>query len=338
MTPSLETGRLRIAVAMTTCDAEPFLSAQLESIAGQTRLPDLVVVSDDASTDATVRILREFSRTAPFPVRIYPQPSRLGVLGNSGVALAAACESGDVIVPCADDDKWLPQKIASLEAAFSGSGSLALWTSDAEWIDGDGRRLGVLMSDLVHLDAGVFERGDGLPRLLHGQTLSGGAMAVRRDVAEAAVPFPQDSDERGRIFEEDAWIAVMGRLLGAILVDDRPLLLYRRYPGQLSDTTARPKVELGRVGTIRRYGCATALAAERVRARPHAPWDPRQIAVLFEIEALFKARTAPRGTPGRWRAIVRQVRSGAYNRHTRGLLTALSDLIRAGGKSPRYRP
>lgn len=331
------THRIRIAVAMTTCDAEPFLRAQLDSIATQSRLPDCVVVSDDASTDATLRILEDFALTAPFPVHIHRQSRRLGVHGNSGFALAAACELGKVVVPCADDDLWQSDKIASIEAAFADRGSLALWCSDAEWIDSEDRRLGVLMSDLVHLDIDVLERGDGLPRLLHGQTLSGGTMAIRRDVVEVSVPIPESSDARGVIFNEDAWIAVMGRLLGDIALDERPLLLYRRYPGQLSDTSGPAKVELDRVATINRYWRAAALAAERVRSRPDVGWNQQQTATLFEIEALFAARSAPRGTPGRWRAILHQVRAGAYARHTRGARTALSDLVRPGRQSSGHQ-
>lgn len=332
------TQRPRIAVAMTTFDAERFLRAELESIAAQTRLPDCVVVSDDASTDRTLRILDDFSRTAPFPVHVHPQWKHQGVHANTGIVLAAAGEWGDVIIPCDDDDLWQPEKLAAVQASFSRCDSLALWCSDAEWIDSEDRRLGVLMSDLVHLDAGVLERGGGLARLLHGQTLSGGTMAFRSDVAAVSVPIPDETDSRGPIFDQDAWIAVMGRLLGEIALDERRLLLYRRYPGQLSDSSARRSVALDRVATIDRYRRAAVLAAERVRAHPDAAWDPRQVAVLFEIESLFEARAAPRGTPGRWQTVVRQVRSGAYKRHTRGALTALTDLIRAGDKSRRHRP
>src|ERR1700728_346533 len=51
-------GKSRISVAMCTYNGERFLAAQLESIVQQTRLPDELVVCDDASTDQTLSIVR----------------------------------------------------------------------------------------------------------------------------------------------------------------------------------------------------------------------------------------------------------------------------------------
>src|SRR4051794_37146734 len=66
-----------VSVAMATYNGEEFLEEQLESIAEQTQRPAELVVADDASTDGTVAILREFKAKSPFPVKILEGATRL---------------------------------------------------------------------------------------------------------------------------------------------------------------------------------------------------------------------------------------------------------------------
>ena len=58
----------KISVAMAVYNGERFLADQLGSLARQERLPDELVISDDASTDRTVEIVRDFAERAPFRI------------------------------------------------------------------------------------------------------------------------------------------------------------------------------------------------------------------------------------------------------------------------------
>jgi len=60
-----------ISVAMCTYNGELFLPEQLESIARQTVLPNELIICDDNSTDATLRILKDFQEKSPFNLKIY---------------------------------------------------------------------------------------------------------------------------------------------------------------------------------------------------------------------------------------------------------------------------
>ena len=80
---------------MATYNGERFIGEQLQSFAAQSRLPDELVVCDDQSTDETVRILRTFSTTAPFEVRIYENEKRLGLVENFARAISQT--KGDII-------------------------------------------------------------------------------------------------------------------------------------------------------------------------------------------------------------------------------------------------
>ena len=53
------------SVAMSTYNGERFLAEQLSSICAQTRSVDEIVVSDDGSSDGTLRILDDFRLAHP---------------------------------------------------------------------------------------------------------------------------------------------------------------------------------------------------------------------------------------------------------------------------------
>jgi len=86
-----------ISVAMTTFQGEKYLNEQLAAILEQTRLPDEIVIGDDASTDDTWSILRAFEEASPVPVRLL----RDGSVLKEGVCLGADDDSA-LLVRTAD--------------------------------------------------------------------------------------------------------------------------------------------------------------------------------------------------------------------------------------------
>ena len=102
-----------ISIAMATYNGERFLEQQLESLSKQTRLPAELVVCDDTSSDATVDIVKRFSETAPFPVKVVVNDERLGWRRNF-LKAASLCAS-EYIAFCDQDDIWLPEKLATVQ-------------------------------------------------------------------------------------------------------------------------------------------------------------------------------------------------------------------------------
>jgi glycosyltransferase involved in cell wall biosynthesis len=100
----------KISVAMATYNGERFIREQLDSLAAQTLPPCELVVTDDGSTDATLAIIEEFCQTAPFPVHVHRNESRLGYADNF-LKAASLCE-GEFVAFCDQDDVWSKEKIA----------------------------------------------------------------------------------------------------------------------------------------------------------------------------------------------------------------------------------
>src|ERR1700737_4408427 len=124
---------LRVSIALATYQGERFLSQQLESFLGQTRLPDELCISDDGSTDRTLEIINAFASTAPFPVKSVLSPIRGGV--NKNFENEVSHWSGDVILFSDQDDVWLPPHIENLVAPLEGNSGIVAVASDSEFVD-----------------------------------------------------------------------------------------------------------------------------------------------------------------------------------------------------------
>src|SRR5579862_2176323 len=107
---------LTISVAMCTFNGERFVSAQLESIATQSRPPDEVVICDDGSSDGTQEIVRKFALSSPFPIRFAVNPRNLGSTKNFEQAISR-CE-GAIVALADQDDVWYRYKLERIEKAF----------------------------------------------------------------------------------------------------------------------------------------------------------------------------------------------------------------------------
>jgi glycosyltransferase involved in cell wall biosynthesis len=104
------------SVALCTYNGERFLQIQLDSLAAQTILPGELIICDDASTDGTLLILENFSKIAPFPVRIFSNKRNLGYVKNFELAISLC--TNEIIFLCDQDDYWEIKKIESVLNTF----------------------------------------------------------------------------------------------------------------------------------------------------------------------------------------------------------------------------
>ena len=135
--------RLSLSIALASYNGERYIAEQLDSIARQTRLPDELIISDDASSDATPAIVRDFAQRALFPVRVLQNSERAGSTRNFEIAIRAC--KGDIIFLCDQDDVWYPDKISLVEERFINDPGAGAVFTDADVVDENlhpiGRRL-----------------------------------------------------------------------------------------------------------------------------------------------------------------------------------------------------
>ncbi|MGY1787301.1 glycosyltransferase family A protein [Geodermatophilus sp. SYSU D00698] len=99
---------VRVGVVVTAHNVAPFLPAALESVFAQTRLPDEVVLCDDASDDDVLSAVEPYLDR----VRVIRRPVRGGEGAAKNAAVAAM--SADLVVILDGDDEMAPQRVEAL--------------------------------------------------------------------------------------------------------------------------------------------------------------------------------------------------------------------------------
>ncbi len=106
---------MKVSVIITVLNEAESLPALFDSLAGQTRPPDEVVVVDGGSVDGTLALLRAEQARARFPLTILEQP---GVNISQGRNVAIAAAQGDVIAATDAGVRLTPTWLERLVAPF----------------------------------------------------------------------------------------------------------------------------------------------------------------------------------------------------------------------------
>jgi len=204
---------MKLSVCMATCNGERYLAEQVGSIVPQLESHDEVVISDDASTDGTLALLRKIEDGR---IRILPGKTFHSPIYNIEYAMSRS--EGDVIVLSDQDDIWLPHKLSVVRRWFSsrrpGVNTLVL---DGCMIDEHGRLL----------QPSLFETlgaGRGIVKNLYRNTYMGCCMAFSRELLGLALPFPAS------IPMHDSWLGLLSELYGTVEFLPERTIEYRRHP------------------------------------------------------------------------------------------------------------
>ena len=123
-----------VAVIVCVRDGERWLAEALDSIAGQSRPPDELVIVDDGSSDGSMAI------AARYAARVVPGP-RAGVAAAHTAGIAAA--RADAVGFLGQDDRYAPGALAALAGALEANpgaamaaGNAVLFTDEDEHFSG----------------------------------------------------------------------------------------------------------------------------------------------------------------------------------------------------------
>jgi glycosyltransferase involved in cell wall biosynthesis len=201
-----------IVVCMATYEPDPaLLRVQLDSLRAQTDTNWVCVISDDASG-------AEIDTGGDERFVVSRSDRRRGFYGNFERALRLAPAEAQLVALCDQDDRWHPDKLATLRAALGGA---AMAYSDQRLVDADGRVLRETMWE------GRRNNHTDIVSLLVANSVTGAATLFRRDVIEAALPFP---DSPGLQFH-DHWLGLVALAAGDVAYVDRPLYDYVQHAG-----------------------------------------------------------------------------------------------------------
>ena len=215
-----------ISVAMATYNGERFIAEQLESILNQTYKNIEVIVCDDASSDATVSILKAFAQKDA-RVRLIENKSNLGYVKNFEKAISLC--RGEYIALADQDDIWMEEKLAILKEEI---GSASLIHSDAYLIDANGN---VFSHSYTQYER-KYLHPKNIVELIFNPAVTGCSVLFTKALQKKILPFCKE------IYVHDLWISMIAFKEQGIKYCDKPLLQYRQHGGNqigISTTAAK---------------------------------------------------------------------------------------------------
>jgi len=207
-----------ISVCIPSYNGEKYINHQLTSILDQLSPIDEVVISDDSSTDDTIKIIESMN------------DKRIVLLKNNkfrspcyNMENAINYSKGDIIFLADQDDIWEEQKL-EIMTKFLKNADLVL--SDCFIVDSENNIISDSFYQLMNSKSGFIKN-------LYKNSFIGCCIGFKRHVLEWALPFPN------RLPMHDIWIGLIVEMLGKTLFIDDKLLRYRRHGGNASFTGGR---------------------------------------------------------------------------------------------------
>ena len=236
-----------VSVAMATYNGANYLKEQLSSILGQTYSNLEIVITDDASSDETLTILRDFEKSH-HRIKIFRHRTNQGITASFEHSIRNCL--GDFIAISDQDDIWEPNKIEVLINAMENEDAIC---SDSELIDKHGLSMNKRISSLVNLKSFY----SGAPFLM-GLCLPGHSLMMQGDFARYILPMPRE-------IMYDRWISYCAAANNGIRYVHLPLVKYRQHEsnhfgvGQSKNKRAHiSKKEKFRIKLMELNACARA--------------------------------------------------------------------------------
>ena len=215
----------RVSVIIPAYNSAGVLDEALRSVVEQTSDDWEVVVGDDASTDATEAVAREFGER----VRVVRNERNLGPSAARNLAVEAA--HGELLAFLDADDRWLPGYLAEQVAVYDRAAS-------------EGNDVGIVSCDaLLEGTDGPIEGtyGDRVP---YPETLTLAQLLVDNPIFVSALVPRAAFEEAGGFSTEcfgtedrDLWIRLLELGYRAVF-NPKPLAVYRLDEGSVSADTA----------------------------------------------------------------------------------------------------
>lgn len=280
-----------VAILLTTYNGSKFLTEQLQSIIQQTHTRWTLYVSDDGSSDDTLKIIESYQATLGCErIRLLHGPRR-GFAQNFLSLIRNPQVRGDYFAFSDQDDVWFPDKLErSLAQLSQAENGPALYCSRTRLIDDAGSFIGY---------SPIFSRAPSFKNALVQSLAGANTMMLNRPARELLTMVPRTAS----VVSHD-WLAylLVSGCGGQVCFDAEPTLDYRQHTGNLMGANSSWRGRLMRLrmmfsGTFREWNQknivalrnCTDLLDERSRAALNLFERARNENVLRRFYFLIKA-------------------------------------------------
>jgi hypothetical protein len=280
--------RPAIAICMATRNPRRDLfERQIASIRAQRASDWRCAVSDDGSDQRAIADIESVLGGDRRFELVQGQPA-VGFYRNFERALRLAPPDAPLVALADQDDVWNEHRLERMVPAFDSPGTM-LAVCALRVVDGTGA---------VVCDKAPLPRRNDLAAQIAVNRVTGAASMFRREVLEAALPFP----DLGDAMFHDHWIGCVAAALGTIAIVDEPLVDYVQHAGNVIGYGPSRRVGLAaKVGSVSRGGIGQARSLL-------AAWPTiyeRQVLQATAIGCELERRIGPRADASR-RAVMRR--------------------------------
>lgn len=198
-------------VCLATYNGEKYIKEQIESILSQIATNDELVISDDGSSDDTIKIINSFNDKR---IKLYINTGKHGFKFNFQNALMHA--KGTFIFLSDQDDVWFPNKYKTM----------LVYLADYNLVHHNSE---LTNSQLVPYNKTLYEEcnnGSGFIHNLKKNTFYGSHIAFHSSLLKDILPFPKTLE-----MGHDVWIGFVCMMIGKIIFIKDKLMYYRRHEG-----------------------------------------------------------------------------------------------------------
>jgi glycosyltransferase involved in cell wall biosynthesis len=215
-----------VGIGLPTHNGEPFIAQALEALLAQDHRDVEILVSDNASTDRTPEIVRDFMRRDS---RIRLERSDQLVTAPANFNRAFALSGGPLFMWAADDDLWHPSYVRRCVAALAADPLAVMACTRLRFIDPGGA--------LLDSDYGRYDNPDLSSRSLVQRV----RILLRRGGFYQVYGLARrEALLRTHLFQEihgpDVVLTLELAMLGPIVLVPEALFFYRRFPERTEAT------------------------------------------------------------------------------------------------------
>lgn len=229
-----------ISVCIATYNGGKYIKEQLNSILSQLTSEDEVIISDDGSTDDTLKIIESIcdDRIKIYHHKVVKGPAHIKVTKNFENALFHT--KGDYLFMADQDDVWTPNKV---EVSMKYLKEYDYIVSDCFVTD---MNLKIIHNSRFYENSGIAKNK--WKALLKPTPYQGSCAAFKRIVLSKALPFPIG------IQSHDRWIGYVASFYFRYKIIPEQLIFYRRHSDNVSTTfNGSDKAVLYKIKTRLKY-------------------------------------------------------------------------------------
>ncbi len=205
-----------ISVAMATYNGEKYITEQIDSILKQLSENDELIISDDGSTDKTIKIIEKYKDKR---IKLLKGPHN-GVKQNFANAITNC--KGKYIFLSDQDDVWLEKKVDKVLNTFENEKCTCVLHDNIVFDSASGKTIIESFFKYRHCQSGALKN-------IIKNSYIGCCMAFSREIIDEILPIPN------KIEMHDQWIGIISDLYGKTSLLEEKLIKYRRHDSNVSE-------------------------------------------------------------------------------------------------------